>query len=494
MHLKRISLAFASVLMISSSLATSAFAETTIRRNVTASVLAETTAAAESTSADTSNIASGNAGTGEVSSPNEHIPSTVNNVTVPENLDLDSVVANAGFSNVGNGNTNPEPVLGETQMVHYVLRNAAGQDISAAESNTSAHAYSKDGFNNLFLDHSGIGRYYFRTYNIKTGWSNWMNSKENENNTDPENKVQAVQIRVKGYTGVRSDLYYKAVLNDGTVLDWAKNGQTLGTIGTDRYIVALKLTLWDKQTEFTEPTKVLMEAPVYEGTYLDADGQVQYSSANAYTGWAFYNNDQYYFKDGAKQKGWQYIDGYKYYLDENTGAVVKDLEPIMGLQSSYQIKFNKATMTMYIMAKDGDNGYIIPFKTFMSTNGPATPEGNFKTYVKYRWKIMHDNVYCQFLSRFKDGYIIHSLIYYDKGDSNRLDPATYNYMDDARSDGCLRLRAGDAAWVYYNTPMGTPVTVYTDYSTKGPVEKDAIEQPIPASQHFDPTDPIMQGK
>ena len=508
MHLKRISLAFASVLMISSSLATSAFAETTIRRNVTASVSAETTAAAESTSADTSNTASGNAGTGadtsntasgnagtgEVSSPNEHIPSTVNNVTVPENLDLDSVVANAGFGNVGNGNTNPEPVLGETQMVHYVLRNAAGQDISAAESNTSAHTYSKDGFNNLFLDHSGIGRYYFRTYNIKTGWSNWMNSKENENNTDPENKVQAVQIRVKGYTGVRSDLYYKAVLNDGTVLDWAKNGQTLGTIGTDRYIVALKLTLWDKQTAFTEPTKVLMEAPVYEGTYLDADGQVQYSSSNAYTGWAFYNNDQYYFKDGAKQKGWQYIDGYKYYLDENTGAVVKDLEPIMGLQSSYQIKFNKATMTMYVMAKDGDNGYIIPFKTFMSTNGPATPEGNFKTYVKYRWKIMHDNVYCQFLSRFKDGYIIHSLIYYDKGDSNRLDPATYNYMDDARSDGCLRLRAGDAAWVYYNTPMGTPVTVYTDYSTKGPVEKDAIEQPIPASQHFDPTDPIMQGK
>ena len=134
MHLKRISLAFASVLMISSSLATSAFAETTIRRNVTASVSAETTAAAESTSADTSNTASNNAGTGEVSSPNEHIPSTVNNVTVPENLDLDSVVANAGFGNVGNGNTNPEPVLGETQMVHYVLRNAAGQDISAAES------------------------------------------------------------------------------------------------------------------------------------------------------------------------------------------------------------------------------------------------------------------------------------------------------------------------------------------------------------------------
>ena len=107
---------------------------------------------------------------------------------------------------------------------------------------------------------------------------------------------------------------------------------------------------------------------------------------------------------------------------------------------------------------------------------------------------MHDNVYCQFLSRFKDGYIIHSLIYYDKADSNRLDASTYNYIDDARSDGCLRLRAGDAAWVYYNTKMNTPVTIYNDPTNKGPVEKDAIEQPIPANQTYDPTDPIMQGR
>ena len=491
MHLKRISAVFASALMISSVLSSNVFAAT-IRKNVTGgSVAVETSAqteTAESTEAATS------AATGEVVSTNDYIPSTINNVNMPEHLDLDSVVANAGLGNVGNGNTNPEPVLGETQMVHFGLWNTADQEISGAETNTSAYAYAKDGFNKLYLNHSGIGRYYYRTYNMNSGWSTWMNSKETAPITDPANKVQAVQIRVKGYTGVRSDLYYKAVLNDGTVLDWAKNGQTLGTIGTDRYIIALKLTLWDKQTAFTEPTKVLMEAPVYEGTYVDANGQVQYSSKDAYTGWGFYNNDQYYFKDGATQKGWQYIDGYKYYLDENTGAVVRDLEPVMGLQDSYEIKYNKATMTMYIMAKDGANGYIIPYKTFMSTDGPATPVGTFKTYVKYRWKIMHDNIYCQFLSRFKDGYIIHSLIYYDKADSNRLDASTYNYIDDARSDGCLRLRAGDAAWVYYNTKMNTPVTIYNDPTNKGPVEKDAIEQPIPANQTYDPTDPIMQGR
>ena len=471
MHLKRISLAFASALMFSASF-TSAASAATVRRNVTASVAEETSAPAENTDPAPATA------TGDVATANEYIPSTVNNVPMPENLDLDSVVANAGLSNVGDGNTNPEPVLGETQMVHFGLWNTADQEISGAETNNSAYAYAKEGFNKLYLNHSGIGRYYYRTYNINSGWSTWMNSKETAPITDPANKVQAVQIRVKGYTGVRSDLYYKAVLNDGT----------------DRYIVALKLTLWDKQTEFTQPTKVLMEAPVYEGTYVDAEGQVQYSSANAYTGWAFYNNDQYYFLEGAKQKGWQYIDGYKYYLDENTGAVVRDLEPVMGLQDSYEIRYNKATMTMYIMAKDGANGYVIPYKTFMSTDGPATPVGTFKTYVKYRWKIMHDNIYCQFLSRFKDGYIIHSLIYLDKGEPNRLDASTYNYIDDARSDGCLRLRAGDAAWVYYNTKINTPVIVYDDPTDKGPVEKDAIEQPIPANQTYDPTDPLMQGR
>ncbi len=39
-----------------------------------------------------------------------------------------------------------------------------------------------------------------------------------------------------------------------------------------------------------------------------------------------------------------------------------------------------------------------------------------------------------------------------------------NYMDDARSGWMFETSVqGDAAWVYYNTPMGTPVTAYTDY-------------------------------
>ena len=33
--------------------------------------------------------------------------------------------------------------------------------------------------------------------------------------------------------------------------------------------------------------------------------------------------------------------------------------------------------------------------------------------------------------------------------------------------------------------------IFEDQWNKGPIEKPAIEKPIPLSQHYDPTDPVM---
>lgn len=419
-------------------------------------------------------------------------PKTVTNVNSPANLDLGAVVKSARLDALGEGNTPPDPILGVTPMLHYELRDAAQNKITGTESNLNTYLYSPHGFSSIYFEHQGIARFYYRAYTKKHGWFPWQNSKEGTPNGDNSDKIQALQIRVKGYTGTMDDVYYKVVLNDGTSLDWAKNGQTTGTIGTDKYIVAIKIALWHNTETFPQATSVLMEANNYEGTYIGADGKVAYSTASGapYTGWAFYNNDQYYFHEGQRVTGWQYIDGLKFYFNED-GTVARDLEPIMGLTGDYQIKYNKSTRTMTIYAKDGKNGYIIPFKTFMGTSSTDTPVGSFKTYAKYRWKIMHDNIYCQYLNRFKDGFIIHSLIYYDAPNSNKLDPNTYNYMDDASSAGCIRLKAGDAAWVYSNTPLSTPVIIFEDQWNKGPIEKPAIDKPIPLSQHYDPTDPVM---
>lgn len=388
-----------------------------------------------------------------------------------------------------------DPILQLVPLFSFEMRNHAKQPISGAISYDQSFTYSESGFASLYLLHQQVGRYYYRCYTTAHGWSPWATSGETTPAAD-DTPVQAVQIRVKGYTHTLVDVYYRAVLNDGTVLDWAKDGEVLGTMGTDKYIVALKIALWDKQQAFALPRERRLLAAHGEGLYTDAQGQLQYShfDGTPYTGWAYdADSSAYYFREGERLSGWQDIDGYRYYFDEH-GTLVKDLEPIMGLQARYQIHYNKSTRTMYIMTQDESGRFTIPYKTFMTTSSPSTPVGDFHIYAKYRWKIMHDDIYCQFLNRFYNGYIIHSLLYYGSPSPYKLDAITYNFMDDAISDGCIRLRAVDAEWVYKNCKDGTLVHIYEDRWNKGPVEKDAITQVIPRDQNYDPTDSVVQAQ
>ena len=150
------------------------------------------------------------------------------------------------------------------------------------------------------------------------------------------------------------------------------------------------------------------------------------------------------------------------------------------------------TMTVY--AKDGDNGYIMPVKVILNTIGPDTPVGTFKTYEKYRWKFMHDDIYCQYLLRFKNGFILHSIIYQPQPTSYNLVASTYNYLGKNQSDGCVRMTSGDAAWVYTNCGVGTQITIYNDEWTPGPFDRPAIQKGIPFNQNYDPTDPVIVAK
>jgi len=420
-------------------------------------------------------------------------PGTITLGKSTDNVDLDKTIAAAGLDALGTGNTPADPVLNQVQIANYFLKDPSGNNYDFAATNENRGAVSKEGFSKFYMIHDGVARFYYRTYSDASGWSPWCTSKQTTPTNNDGTKVQAVQIRVKGYARTLNDLYYKVVLNDGTVLDWAKNGQTTGTMGTDRYIVAIRVGLWHNGVAFPYPTKNLMAGCKYEGTYTGSDGVVRYSSHSdqPYTGWGYVDNTQYYFVNGERVTDWQYIDGYKYYFNAD-GTLATDLEPVMGLTGDYKINYNKATRTMYIMAKDGDNGYIIPFKTFNSTCGPDTPLGDFSTFAKYDVKFMHDDIYCKYLSRFYQGFLIHSILYY--GSSLELDAITYNYIDDAASGGCIRLLTGDAYWVYSNCPMHTAVHIYYDEWDKGPVEKGAIDQVIPREQTWDPTDPASAAR
>ena len=387
-----------------------------------------------------------------------------------------------------------DPVLGVTPMLYYQFRSGADTPVvDGVPSTTTQYEFFADGFSKLYCDHAGVGRYYYRVYSDQNGWSSWANSKESTNTNADGAKVCALQIRNKGYCDTLGDLYYKVVLNDGTVLDWAKNGQITGSMGKGTYIVALAVTMVPKGKGAPGRTAALMQGNVYEG--VNASGTYSTYDGRSYTGWGWLNDKQYYFIDNAPATGWHVVDGYKYYFD-NDGSIVKDLEPVMGLTGDYQIKYNKSTRTLYVMAKDPDSGaYIIPYKTFMSSCGPDTPIGTFSTYAKYDWKYMHGtddgsgDIYCQKLTRFYQGFLMHSLLYYRTANPFTLDAINYNYIDDAASGGCIRLRACDANWIYNNVPLHTSITIYQNLYEKGPVEKDAINQVIPRDQNYDPTDP-----
>ncbi|MDO4962076.1 MAG: L,D-transpeptidase family protein, partial [Eubacteriales bacterium] len=348
----------------------------------------------------------------------------------------------SGGGSQGEGVT-VDPITGQAPLINAVMIDTNGNAEAPFSTNTGACTSTTDGFSGLWICYDrAIGDVYYRVYTNEYGWSKWaMNEMITPNAKDT--KVTAVEIRTTGYTHNNYSIYYQATLNDGTTLGWARDGQAAGAFGNGKYIQSLEIKLFKRGTGSTGNYQ---QGAAYEGVITGSDGHAYYSTfdGRAYTGWAYdVNNNKYYFSNNNIVTGWQYIDGYKYYFDGN-GVVVTDLEPIIGLTGDYQIKINKAMKTMTIYGKDGENGYIMPVKVILNTIGPDTPIGTFKTYEAFRWKYMHDTdeygpLYCQFLLRFKNGFLLHSIIYANVADSYHLLADTYNQLGKNQSDGCVRM-------------------------------------------------------
>ena len=403
----------------------------------------------------------------------------------------------AGSGALGEG-VSADSVLGTVPLINAVMIDPAGAAEAPFSTDTGAFMSTSDGFSGLWLCYDrAIGDVYYRVFTNEHGWSQWAMNEMRTPNYGDGARVTAVEIRTNGHTANQFSIFYRAILNDGTNLGWARDGMAAGAFGNGKYIQGLEIKLIRRGTGSTGGYQ---QGGAYEGVIAGANGQAQYSTfdGRAFTGWAYdTNNNKYYFVNNNIVTGWQYIDGYKYYFDAN-GRVVTDLEPIMGLTGDYIIKINKSMKTLTVYTKDGDNGYIIPYKVILTTIGDATPIGTFKTYEAYRWKYMHDAeggaYYCQFLLRFKNGFILHSIIYQSAPDPYHLIADTYNMLGKNQSDGCVRMLSGDAAWVYNNCGVGTQVEIYRDEWVPGPLDRPAIQQAIPRDQKFDPTDPVIISK
>lgn len=204
-------------------------------------------------------------------------------------------------------------------------------------------------------------------------------------------------------------------------------------------------------------------------------------------------DDYYYFsKTGVMYKNrWAYARGYKFYFGKN-GKRLTDVDAVLGKRSSYSIEVNKTKNTVTVYAKDGSKGYTIPVKTFVCSTGDSTPTGVFSTPYKYRWLGLVGPCWGQWCTQIQGNYLFHSECYTEPNDNNSLDVAEYNKIGTTCSHGCIRLRAGDAKWIYDNCSLGTKVTIFSS-NKNGPFPKPT-EKKLKSWHTWDPTDPDMMYK
>lgn len=152
---------------------------------------------------------------------------------------------------------------------------------------------------------------------------------------------------------------------------------------------------------------------------------------------------------------------------------------------TYMIKVNKQqnVVTIY-RQKDGE---YKAYKAFVCSVGYATPTGTFSLGEKMRWHVLDGPSYGQYCSRIYQGFLFHSVWYYEMGKKNTQSYVQYNRLGTTASHGCVRLTVKDAKWIYDNCPSGTKVVIYNS-SKPGPLGKPSAIK-VNGYSGWDPTDP-----
>lgn len=155
----------------------------------------------------------------------------------------------------------------------------------------------------------------------------------------------------------------------------------------------------------------------------------------------------------------------------------------------YLIKVNKQQNCITVYEKDEIGEYTLPVKAMVCSTGSATPLGTYNTKIKYRWKLLIEDVWGQYSTRITGSILFHSVWYY-KQDPSTLSAAQYNKLGTTCSHGCIRLTVEDAKWIYDNCPLGTTVVIY-NAKNPGPLGKPEAQK-LPAGTGWDPTDPAEE--
>lgn len=159
----------------------------------------------------------------------------------------------------------------------------------------------------------------------------------------------------------------------------------------------------------------------------------------------------------------------------------------------YLIKVNRIQNCITIYKKNNKGEYTVPYKAIVCSTGKKlgdTPLGNFTTLISYEWLLMVDGSYGQYAYRYYGSILFHSVPYFSKNKDD-LEYKQFNKLGEPASLGCVRVCVRDAIWLIENCPVGTPVVVYDDETSPGPLGKpEMIKIPVNSPYRgWDPTDP-----
>lgn len=162
-----------------------------------------------------------------------------------------------------------------------------------------------------------------------------------------------------------------------------------------------------------------------------------------------------------------------------------------GTDDLYNITVNRRTNTVTVYTYDSKHEYNIPVRAMVASCGRGgadiTPLGSYAIYFRESWHPLYGDVYGMYVSGFEGPYLFHSVPYYSE-DHSRLEIEEFNKLGSNVSQGCVRLMASDARWIFRNCAMHTPVRV---------IDADGGSDPLgtPPAVHlnsddgWDPTDP-----
>ena len=129
-----------------------------------------------------------------------------------------------------------------------------------------------------------------------------------------------------------------------------------------------------------------------------------------------------------------------------------------------EVDVTNQIVTVYRAEDVSDSGVVRQMICSTGVN-ECTPVGDFtlnqrNSAERTKWyAIPTYDCYVQYVTRILDGYLFHSLPYFEE-DEATLDTDAAALLGTPASHGCIRLRPEDAKWIAKNCPNGTPCHIY----------------------------------